>query len=118
LSRQTALAEGQHAIDVQPRRTYAKRVLYEVDVSIAGLIDLTQPAALSAVGITMSDVGSDDMSACQRVAGAAAWLDRDGLLVPSARDPGHNLVILVGPGGLEDDLEIISTEVVEARTQH
>jgi len=92
----TALAEGQHAIDIQPRRTFARRVLYEVEVSVPGLVDLTGPGALAAVGLSAADVAADSHVACQQVGGAAAWLGRGGLLVPSARDAGSNLVILVG----------------------
>lgn len=122
LERATALAEGQHAIDVQPRRTYAKRVMYEVEVSVTDVVDLTTPAALAAVGLTLDDVHADlnvradVQSPCQRVGGAAAWLERGGLLVPSARASGGNLVILVGTLGLDDDLEVVAQEVIEDRT--
>jgi RES domain-containing protein len=115
LERSTALAEGQHAIDVQPRRTYAKRVMYEVQVAVADVVDLTTAAALAAVGLTPDDLQADVPNACQRVGGAAAWLERDGLLVPSARADGANLVILVGTLGLEDDLEVVGREVIEDR---
>jgi len=114
--RATALAEGQHLVDVQPRRTFARRVLYEIEVSVASLVDLTAPGALDAVGLTPDDIQDDDYSACQQVGGAAAWLDRGGLLVPSARADGSNLVILVGSLGLDDDLVIVGQEIVEDRT--
>ena len=116
LRRETALAEGQYAIDSQPRRTYAKRVLYEVEVSVTALIDLTTPDALAAVGLSIDDVLADSHGACQRVGGAAAWLERGGLLVPSAREDGSNLVILVTTLGLDDDLSIVQREVIETTT--
>ncbi len=125
LERATALAEGQHAIDSQSRRTYAKRVMYEVEVSVVDVVDvveLTTPAALAAVGLTLDDVHADlnvradVQSPCQRVGGAAAWLERGGLLVPSARASGGNLVILVGTLGLDDDLDVVGQEVIEDRT--
>ena len=115
LLRQTALAEGQHAIDSQTRRTYAKRVLYEVEVSVAALVDLTPPGALAAVGLTIDDVLADSHDACQRVAGAAAWLERGGLLVPSARHAGSNLVILVNGLGLDHDLVVVQHQTVQER---
>jgi RES domain-containing protein len=111
--RATALAEGQHAIDMQPRRAYARRVLYQVEVSVTQLVDLTEAGSLAAVGLRDLDVRADTHAACQRVGGAAAWLDRGGLLVPSARDTGSDLVILVGALGLEDDLLVVQREVVE-----
>jgi RES domain-containing protein len=111
LDRETAIAEGQHAIDIQPRRIYRRRVLYELQVDIVDVVDLTGPAALAAVGLTLLDVANDDPSACQRVGGAAAWLGRGGLLVPSARNDGHNMVILLGAGG-DAEIERISDEVL------
>lgn len=115
LSREAALAEGQHAIDAQPRRTYAKRVIYQVEVSVSQLVDLTGTGALAALGLTLDDVNADDHTACQRVGGAAAWLERGGLLVPSARHPGSNFVILVGRLGLDDDLVVVEREIVGDR---
>lgn len=115
LTRRTALAEGQHAIDAQPRRTFARRVLYQIELTVDELIDLTVPGALEAVGLSVADVASDDMTACQLVGGAAAWLGRGGLIVPSARDAGHNLVVLVGPAGVELDLDVIASEEVQNR---
>ena len=115
LDRKTALAEGQHAVNVQPRRPYARRVLYQVEVAVVGLVDLAQAGALAAVGLTLADVHADDFEACQAVGGAAAWLGRGGLLVPSARSEGSNLVILVGDLGLDEDLGVVDREVVEER---
>jgi len=114
--RATALAEGQHAVDVQPRRTPARRVLYEIRVPGADLIDLTVPGAMHAVGVDFeTDVQGDNWSACQLVGGAAAWLGRGGLIVPSARAPGKNLVILVGAAaGPDNDLTILSRETVQS----
>lgn len=99
LDREAAIAEGQHAIDVQPRRIFRRRVLYELSIEVGDLVDLTAPEALATAGLTMLDVASDDHGACQHVGGAFSWLGRGGLLVPSARHPGDNLVILLGPGG-------------------
>jgi RES domain-containing protein len=115
LTRTTALAEGQHAIDVQPRRTYARRVLYEVEFTVDHLVELTEPDALDAVGLTLANITSDEMTACQLVGGAAAWLGRGGLKVPSARDAGHNLVVLVGPAGSDIDIMTVTAEELENR---
>lgn len=111
LDRDTAIAEGQHAIDIQPRRIFRRRVLYELQIDVADVVDLTTPAALQTVGLTLLDIADDDPTACQRVGGAAAWLGRGGLLVPSARNDGHNMVILLGAAG-EADIERISDEVL------
>lgn len=49
----------------------------------------------------------------QRIGGAAAWLGAGGLLVPSARAVGGNMVIIVTNNELEDELRIITSEVID-----
>lgn len=93
--RDTAIAEGQHAMDVQPRRLVARRRIYQLHVEVERVLDLTQESQLSALGLSMADVESDDLRTCQEVGGAAAWLDLGGLLIPSARAAGPNLVIFI-----------------------
>ncbi len=68
------------------------------------------------MGLTLNDVRADRHATCQRVGGATAWLGCGGLLVPSARAQGSNLIILVGLLGLEDDLVVITQEAVEDHT--
>lgn len=111
IERETAIAEGDRMIEVQPRRIFRRRVLYELAVDVAEVVDLTSQDVLSTVGLTMSDIQSDDLTMCQHVGGAVAWLGRGGILVPSARRNGDNMVILVGPGG-DAEIERIATEVL------
>jgi len=86
----------------------------DVEVSVPGLMDLTGPGALAAVGLSAADVAADSDVAGQQVGRAAAWLERTGLFVPSARDAGSNPLILwnLGP---DDDLVSSSREVVDER---
>lgn len=94
----TALAEAQHAIDSQPLRPKPRRrVLYELRVALPSVVDLTNER-YKEVGLTDVDLGADDFLACQRVGGAVAWLGYDGLIVPSARAAGGNVVVLVDSG--------------------
>ena len=79
LERETAIAEGEHMIEVQPRRIFRRRVLYELAVEVNQVVDLTDPADLGAVGLTMADVASDNFTACQRVGGAIEWLGHGGI---------------------------------------
>ena len=53
----------------------------------------------------------DDLAAPQLVGGAVAWLKCAGLLIPSARDVGGNLVVFVNNMGSADALEPVSEEV-------
>lgn len=95
LERDTAVAEGQHAIDLQPLRPRAaRRVLYEMHLALGQVLRLT-PDRLSKVGLTMGHVRDLDFEPCRRVAAEVAWLGWDGMLVPSARHSGLNVVVLL-----------------------
>lgn len=90
-----AIAEAQYAMDSQPLRPRPRRrVVYELELSLAQVVDLTQGRHLG-VGLTDEELASDDMTACQAVGAAAAWLGWDGLVVPSVRADGENVVVLV-----------------------
>ena len=52
----------------------------------------------------------EDLSAPQLVGGAVAWLECAGLLIPSARDDGDNLVIFVNRMGPADTVDPVSEE--------
>jgi RES domain-containing protein len=91
----TALAEAQHAIDIQPLRLRPRRrVLYELAIALDAVVDLTDDR-FTRLGMTERDLSADDFAACQRVGAALAWLGHDGMIVPSARADGGNVVILV-----------------------
>ena len=111
LERDTALAEGQRAIDIQPRRIFRRRVLYELELDVQDVVDLSSPTALNAVGLTLADLEGDDFSACQSVGGAAAWLGRGGLIVPSVRHEGDNIVIMIGAAHEHEMLQVGAEEV-------
>lgn len=104
LAETTATAEGDHVIAMQPVPPRATRTIYELDISIENLLDLTDAGRLAAIGITEEDFESIPWEPCQRVGGAVAWLGHDGLLIPSVRDSGgSNLVIFTAnqPTGAE-----------------
>lgn len=92
--RETAIAEGQHAIDSQPVRPRARRYVYELRVSAGKVLRIT-PADLATLGLDPADLESPDFSACQRIGAHAAFLEYDALIVPSARADGTNIVIFV-----------------------
>jgi RES domain-containing protein len=93
LDRDTALAEADHHIAVQPLRPRAKRTLHTLDVKLGSVLDLTDLEFLASLGVSRESLEGDDHSACRSVGGAAAYLGHDGILVPSARHSGVNLVI-------------------------
>jgi len=112
----TAKAEGDHVIAMQPVPPRATRTIYELDVWIENLLDLTDAKRLTAVGITEEDFESIPWEPCQRVGGAVAWLGHDGLLIPSARDSdGKNLVIFTANQPAESEIVVRGSHVIGAR---
>lgn len=104
LDRATALAEAEYRISLEPFRPRAKRTLYRLQVDLVNVLDLSSSDCLAAVGITEEELQGVTFENCQLVGGAVAWLGHDGLLVPSARNPGTNLVIFpaaIDSGGID-----------------
>lgn len=110
LQRETCLAEAEHAIAIQPLRPRAKRTLYRVHVRLSAVVSLSTAEDLRAVGLDLDALRDDDHSRCRLVGGAVKHLGHDGLLVPSARADGVNLVIFPST---EYELEIIDHEIIE-----
>jgi RES domain-containing protein len=88
-----ALAEGSYYLSLQPVPPRARRVLYRIGISLANVVDLSSFTAIEALGVSRATFESNDYSKSQSVGGAAAYLGHDGMLVPSARGTGVNLVV-------------------------
>lgn len=116
LTEATAKAEGDHLIDMQPVPPRASRTIYELDVSIANLLDLTDAARLAAIGITEEILDSIPWEQCQRIGGAVAWLHHDGLLIPSVRDSeGSNLVIFTANQPPTAEIVVRNSQIIEKK---
>ena len=63
----------------------------------ADVLDLTDPAVQTALGITSADLVGDDYARCQAVASAARAAGADGLLGPSAAMPGCTTIAIFAP---------------------
>lgn len=110
LERDTAIAEGSHTLSLQNPPPRVKRRIVQLRVALASVIDLRDRQLLARAGLGSEQLTSNDHSACRLVGGAVAWLANDGLIVPSARASGGNLVIfLIGPS---TELEVVSDEVL------
>lgn len=109
--RVTAIAEGQHAIDVQPLRPKARRFVYELRISARRVLRIRH-SDLPTLGLDSADLTSPDFTACQRVAAHAAFLDYDALIVPSARADGSNVVIFVNELAADASFERIGVEQI------
>jgi RES domain-containing protein len=112
LDAQTALAEAEHLIESQPLRPMARRTLYRLQIALPAVVDLTGAGVLSTLGVDEADIWSDDYSACQAVGAAAIFLHLDGMIVPSARSPGHNIVVLFGGTRVAPTVEVLDSSTV------
>ena len=111
LERTTVLAELDHVRYLQTpvlrRELFA---LHMIRTRVTKMLDLTDRALLGALGVGEAELSSDDQTECRRVGGAAAWLGHDGILVPSARADGMNLVVFVDTQHPDLPLELVSSE--------
>jgi RES domain-containing protein len=113
LSRDGALAESEYQISLQPNPPRAKRTLYAIAVELASVIDFSSRTLLQDLGIGDDELGSLDLGPCQMVGGAVEWLGHDGLLVPSARHGGTNLVVFPRHTGQTYRFETVNTELID-----
>jgi len=95
LQRETAIAEVEYRLKLEPcsLRPDIRKTIYRIKIKITSLIDLSDDNSLKKVGIDREKLSNVDYSICQCVGGCIEWLEHDGLLVPSVRDEGTNLVI-------------------------
>jgi len=110
--RETALAEAEYYISLQPLKPKAKRTIFTIHVALKNVIDLTRSDLLNQLGVTDDVLSGIDHAACRTVGSAVNWLGHQGLLVPSARRrTGTNLVIFQQDFST-DSFEIIAEEVI------
>jgi RES domain-containing protein len=83
-------------------------MLYEVDATLHNVLDLTDDNLLQSLKIDQVALGAHPPDACQQVGGAAEWLGHDGILVPSARHSGVNLVIYPNQRSVDALFEVVS----------
>lgn len=112
IERDTALAEGEYLISAQPLRPIATRTLHRLRVTLEALVDLTGPGSLESLGVDHEALLSDDHRACQAVGAAAVFLHFDGIMVPSARSPGTNIVILFAGVETTPEVEVLESASV------
>src|SRR5207248_5728936 len=68
--RETALAEADYSISMQPLRPRTKRTLYTIHLSLKNVIDLTAPNLLTRLGITDEVLSGIDHLPCRTIGGA------------------------------------------------
>jgi RES domain-containing protein len=93
------IAEIEYSLARQPRpvKRDLGRTLYEIEVTLAAVVDLAPLLPqLDKIGIGTAHLFADDMKTSQEVGRLVTWFGFDGLIVPSARSEGKNLVIYPG----------------------
>jgi RES domain-containing protein len=93
------IAEVEYNLARQPRpvKRDLRKTLYEIEVTLAAAVDLTELLPnLDKIGIGPAQLFADDMKASQDIGRLITWFGFDGLIVPSARFEGKNLVIYPG----------------------
>ena len=98
LHRRTALAEADFRLSLEsvPLRRDAARTIYRIQVELSTVVDLRAWDQLSQFGITratLEGIKKSSLRICQQVGAGVDWHEYEGLLVPSARADGANLVI-------------------------
>lgn len=109
LDRKTLLAELDYRLSldvVRPKEIF----VYTISIELHNVLDLTPPDVLGNVGLSLDELGDIDYRRCQEVGGAVAWLEHDGLLVPSARADGSNVVVFPTNQQAEAVFEVLSEE--------
>ena len=94
-SAEGAEAELRYHLDRQPVRPTRPIRVVELDVHLERVLDLTDPVLLGEAGIPLEQLAAEAWHLPHKIAEAVDWLRIAGLLVPSARHPARNLVILV-----------------------
>lgn len=111
--REGALAEIGFRLALEP--VWPSRISHdicEIGVKTQRTLRFADVDSLGSFGIDVPKYGSFDYEGCQALAAAAHFLGFDGLLVPSARHPSHNLVVFMDSNAATG-LEIISSEPVD-----
>jgi RES domain-containing protein len=110
LDQETAIAEADYQIACQPFRPKAERKVHRVQVTLTSVLDLTDWDFLEELGVEKRSYDSPEPPHCKEVGGAVAHLGHDGLLAPSARASGLNLVIF--PGNQDEIYEFAPIDFV------
>lgn len=115
LSREVVIAEADYQISMQPRRPRARRTIYKIGVCLANVLDISSGDTLRVLGLEELPSEVMDLRQCQLVGSSAERLGHDGILVPSARAAGLNLVIYPNRTTASSyQFDVIDAEVIDA----
>ncbi len=106
LEADTAHAEARHRLTEVAARRLRQHLRHRIVATLPRVLDLRDNDVLKRIGAIVGAIDESTAVASRVIGGAAAWLEHDGLLVPSYRRPGTNLVIFLdvveaGAGSIE-----------------
>lgn len=116
LERETALAEGDYLVGLQPQPIRGRREIHEVGLRLDRVLDLRDRQQLHRLGASEAELRSSDHSTCRRIGGTAEWLGFDGIIVPSARTSGANLVVFERHAAADFDVRVLASEKLEGES--
>jgi RES domain-containing protein len=105
-SAEAAEAEIRHLIARQSIEVTKPVRLYRLRVHLTRVARVVNTQALRAVGISLEALLDERWDLPQKIAAAVDWMGIPGLLVPGARHPDPNLVILVNRLTPDDAFEL------------
>lgn len=103
----TAVAEIDHLLSLQPLPILKPRLTVRIAVGLTRVVDLRDGAWLEDLDFDRLDIVGEQYESPQLVGRAVAWLGCAGLLVPSARHEGANLVIFTNQMSADDFVEVV-----------
>jgi hypothetical protein len=114
LTRDGALAEIGYRLSLEPvRPSRLKHQLHTIAAKTERTLRFADVARLGPLGVEVAKYATFDYGATQAIAAAAHFLEFDGLIVPSARAPGANLVVFLDRLAAGGRLEVKHTEPVD-----
>lgn len=114
LGRDAAIAEVEYLLSSQPRVIRKPRVALELKLQLSSVIDLSTPEAFGACGWSVEQLAGEDITLPQKIGRAAEFLEVCGLLVPSARAPATNIVLLMKNHSIRDIVEIVDSSTLDS----
>lgn len=106
LMRKTATAEVDHLVSLQSVPVRRRRSV-QLSVELTRVVDLQDLGGLGPLGIEEVQLTAKSVDVPRSVGHAASWLGCAGLLVPSVRHSGTNLVIYTNQLAPLDRVELI-----------
>lgn len=114
LGKDVVIAEANYQISMQSRRPKARRTVYKIAVRLKSTLDISDPKIMDSLSLSSDILESMHFQRCQYIGSGVEHLGHDGLIVPSARARGLNLVIYPNQA-VEDNyrFEVIDVDVID-----